>query len=140
MAQPEQKPSAWKKFKEKVQSVPSYVWIIVLVVANILSCMALFQTCDSASGRSVDDSLFRPEEDNELDELLEEVVEEKKKEEEMTTVSQDTIDTITFDEMIGANADPLHSEDMAAPNFEEEKLNMNEYDGVGDEEDEEIIF
>lgn len=131
-------PSAWKRLKEKFNRVPAYVWTIVLLMANVGTCTILFQTCDSASGRGVNDKLFTPVEDEAEEEFIEANYEDNRP----ATVTIDTIAEPVFDEMIGANADILNSTDMTDPNamFEEEKVNAQEYDGVEyDEPEEEIL-
>lgn len=121
-----------------IKKLPKSAWIGILLLANVITCVALYQTCDTASGRSVDDSLFRPKDDSPEEE---EFFEANYEREETTAPAaiDSTADEPIFDEMLDNGADPLHTDDMTDPNmYEEETLDPSTYDGV--EADENVSF
>ena len=122
------KPTLWQRIK----NLPSYVWIITLLIANALTCVALFQACDEASGRGVDASRFDPNAptENDEEEYFEADYQREQKEE-----SVNPIDTMTFpqlgEEEFDENADlNTPAEDELLPPAQEEVLDPNMYDGV----------
>ena len=125
----------WNNMKERLQRVPSYIWLIVLLAANALACLGLYQSCEQASGRSVDDSLFNPNatttEEEEMNALLKKpATDSKADEEEKADTPADTTATPAagMDEYLPAT----QTEEPAAPSKQDEPEKV--------EEEEVIIF
>lgn len=133
----DKKPSFGQRITSPFKRVPSSVWVIVMLLLNIVACWALLRTCNEASGRRVDESLFAPS-----DELLEQeeekkIEEEVKKKDKETEATTDTIRMPVFDEI--NNGDPTQTGETTPP-VEEEVFNADEYDGVEvDETPQEIL-